>query len=349
MAIREGYPVFSKRFWFVSLAMVVSFAFVGCHEEEKITRAVRPRVNEMKRVLGAIVPPEDKRGDKEQKTWVFKVIGSDSEVEPLVDPFNDFIHSVEFDGDQPKWKLPEGWTEERAKEDGLRFTTIHTGPKGKSPDVSVTAITGEVAASIGENVDRWRVKDLGYNTFRDRRGNPDVDDFYRYISIANNRLAVLVDMTGPGPRDNAAAMRAPAPDREPFKYTLPEGWSKAPPKQFSILSFVAADKENKADITVTAAGGTMLSNVNRWRNQLQLGPMTAEQVKALPEAAIASTKGILVDITGPAAPPQANRIVGVIVQQGDQSLFFKMTGPAEFVGKQKPAFENFLKSIQLGG
>ena len=38
-----------------------------------------------------------------------------------------------------------------------------------------------------------------------------------------------------------------------------------------------------------------------------------------------------------------------MVVRGDQSIFFKMKGSAELVGKQKPAFEAFLKSVKFAG
>ena len=75
--------------------------------------------------------------------------------------------------------------------------------------------------------------------------------------------------------------------------------------------------------------------------------MTQAEAAALPEVSIGDAKGSLVDVTGTDAPPQRNRIVGAILIRPETSLFFKMMGPKDLVGRQKPAFESFLKSLIL--
>ncbi len=44
----------------------------------------------------------------------------------------------------------------------------------------------------------------------------------------------------------------------------------------------------------------------------------------------------------------AERILGVILHRDDTAWFFKMTGDADLVEKQKPAFIAFLKSVEFG-
>ena len=143
----------------------------------------------------------------------------------------------------------------------------------------------------------------------------------------------------------------PEPADPPFKYSVPEGWKKIPPtSSVYILSLLAVDQDKRADINVSVFpgdGGGVLLNVNRWRGQVNLAALTPEQIKALPEVAIGSSKGKLVDMTGPAGLPKGNRIVGAILLRERDSLFFKMMGPDDWVGKQLPAFEAFLKSIQF--
>ena len=43
------------------------------------------------------------------------------------------------------------------------------------------------------------------------------------------------------------------------------------------------------------------------------------------------------------------RIVGAICETGGRTWFFKMTGQIDAVGKQKPAFDQFLASVRFGG
>jgi hypothetical protein len=327
-------------------------ASVGCQPEEKITRRITPRLNDMKRLVAAIVLPENNQ--KEEKTWFFKLVGQESQIEPLAQPFEDFLKTIRFETPEaPSWTLPQGWSDEKSKDNNLRYATIYTGPKGTALEITVFGLQGEKAASVPDNVVRWREKDLGLkNIFTPR----DLEDFYRLEEVGK-RSAVIVDMVGPGPRREqprefpreapAGAIKPPAP---PFEYKIPDGWKETPPAvEFSILAFQAGDMDGKVEINVSIAGGSLVANVNRWRGMFKLTAMTQDQVNGLPEVVIGNAKGKLVDITGADAPPQRNRIVVAVLVRPNDSVFFKMTGPSESVGRQKPALEAFLKSIQFGG
>lgn len=339
----------SKRLLLILIPLLASFNLPGCQPEDKITREKRPRLNDMKRLLAAIVLPQ---GDRQaQKTWFFKVVGLESEIEPAVESFNDFVRSIRFaDPDHPTWTLPHGWTDDKDKK--LRYATIYVGPKGKAPELTVTALQGVKAASVPENVVRWRIQ-LGLKITR-ADGSPllgagDLEDFYRY-EHAGDLTVLVVDMIGPG-GGNMPPMEEPAPTEPPFKFEVPLGWKEIPPTdKLYVLSFVTVDKDKKAAINVSVfpgAGGGLLLNVNRWRGQVNLGALTAEQVNALPDVAVGDAKGKLVDIKGPDAPPQRNRILGAILIRATDSRFFKMMGPSDVVDQQQQAFETFLKSIKF--
>ena len=55
------------------------------------------------------------------------------------------------------------------------------------------------------------------------------------------------------------------------------------------------------------------------------------------------------DLTGPAQSGISQRMLGVGLPHGGATWFFKMTGPADLVGKQKAAFEAFVKSVKFDG
>jgi hypothetical protein len=329
------------------MPLLACFSLLGCQPEEKITRHPRPRVNDMKRMLALMVLPEK---PKEQKTWVFKLVGAESAVDPLVETFDEFAKSVKIASDAPTWTLPQGWTAAKDN-DGKRFATIHTGQKGAAPEIAVSAVEGEQAASIpAANVNRWRVQ-LGWKL---PLGADEAMDFCRVIDV-DGRAVVVVDMIGPGapttPAMKDAPRKQPGPAAPPFKYRAPPEWQKAPPNEFAALAFQAGDQAKKVDITVSilkGQGGGLLANINRWRGQVKLEDWAPAQLEGLAEVSIGAAKGKLVDMTGPKAPPQRNRIIGAILFRPDDALFFKMIGPEDLVGKQRASFETFLESVKFG-
>src|SRR5271170_5083265 len=164
------------------------------------------------------------------------------------------------------------------------------------------------------------------------------------------------DTTTPPPAAAPAAMPTtipaglPVPDASALpklKYTLPDGWQEKPPSEMRVASFGISENGKDADVSVIPLGGMAggdLPNVNRWRGQVGLQPLADDDLQKLAEKVeIAGQPADLYDMAG-----TAQRIVGVIFHRDDATWFFKMTGDADLVEKQKPAFVSFLKSFQFG-
>jgi hypothetical protein len=272
------------------------------------------------------------------KTWTFRVVDLETKIDALVGPLNQFVQSIKFSAGKPTWTLPAGWTEGKAQRG--HYATIYAGPKGEAPAVVVTELAPEQVVPAKDYVNGWRAQ-LGLKGL----DVLDLEDFFQ-DKLVDGRLAILVDMVGPNNQQQEREVPEP-----PFAYKTPPGWREIPPTStFYVLSFVAVDKDKRADINVSVMpgdGGGLAANVNRWRAQVGLGALNAAEVNALRDIAIGTTKGKLVDATGATAPAQRNRVLGAILIHENDSLFFKMTGPKEFVEQQLPAFETFLKSIQF--
>ena len=145
----------------------------------------------------------------------------------------------------------------------------------------------------------------------------------------------------------------PVPDNSglpSLKYTLPAGWETKAPSQMRVASFGVSQGGQQADISVIPLGGAAGSdpaNVNRWRGQVGLDPLTEADLAGLAEKVVVGEQPAdLYDLAGSmpgSAVPQ--RIIAVILHRNDTAWFFKMTGPAAWVAQQKTAFTAFLKSI----
>jgi len=136
------------------------------------------------------------------------------------------------------------------------------------------------------------------------------------------------------------------------QWLAPADWQAQPISGMRLASFTVTDgKGGTADVSVVNFGGTggdELANINRWRGQLKLAPVGADalasQVESLGTAAgDFSVADLTAEQAEPGKPP--SRILGAWLQRGGKVWFFKMMGPAELVGSQKPAFLGFLKSV----
>jgi hypothetical protein len=143
-----------------------------------------------------------------------------------------------------------------------------------------------------------------------------------------------------------------APPQLEFK--APIGWEEVAPGQMRVASFRINGKEGKqADVSVVplpGLAGSDLDNVNRWRGQVGLAPVTEQELAKLAEPLeIAGEKAQLYDQAGqvPGSGDKA-RILAALTRKDGVAWFFKMTGDDELVAQQKPSFIEFLKSVRFG-
>lgn len=329
----------------------------GCSAEEDVRHYTVPQAaaappvagnaaKPMQRLLGGVFTQGDKK-------WFVKCTGAEADVKEHEAEIDAFIGSFAFkDNADPSWKAPEGWRP--GKSTKFSLASFRAGPDDKPVDVTVTPAAG----GLLDNVNRWR-EQLGLAKINE-------DDFRK--TVKEKKLGdvtlLLIDLTGPGGGKMsgrppfADLAKAPpalprvgdAPPRPGLKYTTPAGWKEGKQTQFSLRSFSAGEGREAVSITVTALAGPaggLLPNVNRWREQVGLRPWTAEQFgKESTPFMVAGSPAVLVDLAG---APEGKRIVGAVLSHDEQTWFFKMGGLVDAVGRQKTAFEAFVKSVRFEG
>lgn len=138
-------------------------------------------------------------------------------------------------------------------------------------------------------------------------------------------------------RDSAAAR---------VKWTKPETWNEVPPSSMRYASFSSGAGGDKVDISVVTfrgEGGSDADNVNRWRQQLQLPPMSAAGIAT--QITPVKSEGLTfatIDIAGPNA-----RTLAAWTRRDGGVWFFKATGPGSAVEKEKENFRKFIASIRF--
>ena len=140
---------------------------------------------------------------------------------------------------------------------------------------------------------------------------------------------------------------APVPvNSVPLRWTTPAGWQKLAPTSIRLGNFVVPGPgDKKAEVTIISlpgdVGGT-LANVNRWRHEVGLGDIAEKDVTS-EKAVVDSNEGKLFEFAGP-----SERTVVAMIPRDGASWFFKMRGDSDVVAGAKPAFLEFLKSVQFG-
>jgi hypothetical protein len=175
------------------------------------------------------------------------------------------------------------------------------------------------------------------------------DDVKIYHVEKDDSPPVITPVAAP----NADSSMIPGQDNSALpqlKWTLPDGWSEKTPGQMRVASFsVTATNGEVADVGVIPlpATGQEIQLVNMWRGQMQLAAATNDDSEAV---AIGSDSGKLFDIASDAPVIDGKlraRILVAMLTSGATSWFFKMTGEESFVESQKPAFLQFLKSVNF--
>lgn len=146
-----------------------------------------------------------------------------------------------------------------------------------------------------------------------------------------------------------------------FDYELPDGWEEQPPTQFRIINLrVPAESPTAgspaAEVTLTMLmgdGGGVRANIDRWRRQVGLAPMSDEEFLGLGQRILFDQPATYVELEGSYEGMDGTRITdaglfGAVFARGQSALFVKMTGPSELLVAQRSAFLGFLDSLSLG-
>ncbi|HEY0789654.1 MAG TPA: hypothetical protein VGD78_01200 [Chthoniobacterales bacterium] len=179
-------------------------------------------------------------------------------------------------------------------------------------------------------------------------------------------IAALAPMTGcdrrsvqvyevpkePGLNRTLMAGMVPVPASVPITWTKPAGWEEQAPGEMRQGSFLAHGPDNAtADVSVTAfpgAAGGLESNLNRWRGQVGLPPLSGDELQQAARPITADrVPGLLVDYAAPDGSKEPSRILGAVFQTPEQAWFVKMTGPRAWLEAQQETFTAFVQSLRF--
>lgn len=145
-----------------------------------------------------------------------------------------------------------------------------------------------------------------------------------------------------------------------FKLVAPAEFTRQQPRSqiiaYEFTSPAAEGDERGGRLTVTAAGGSVEANIERWYGQFtQPDGGSTKDAATVEELSAAGQKIYLVDIPGtfddkpaPMAPGVKRpnyRMLGAIVATPDGNYYLKFYGPRKTVEQQREAFASMLKNL----
>lgn len=362
--------------WCLTVGLTASM-LPGCEESQQIRSYQVPHSgadqgkgasNAPRMLLGAIVPHGG-------QSWFFKAVGPPDVVEPEQEHFLQFVRSLQFPGGTqvaPTWTLPEGWEQQAGS--GMRYATLRFGSDESAAELTVIALPTPEDAGDGyvlSNVNRWR----------EQLQLPHVDGEQlaseaEIISLGETE-ATVVQMRGVGTGGMSAgeaggmlqAAGTPHPDTSPhpditsslstfsraensaLKVTAPEGWSEGEVRGMRKAAFTVVDGEQAVEITVidlVAEAGELLPNVNRWREQIQLGETTAAELAAeTQKICVGGAVGDYVELVGPEDATRPQTILAAVVLRDGKSWFVKLMGDSQLAAQEEERFKSFVRSVQF--
>lgn len=157
------------------------------------------------------------------------------------------------------------------------------------------------------------------------------------------------DAPAPGMGDSMANTAVATAAGPGLAWTAPAHWQ---PKAGSAMRkgsyAIPGEGGVSADLAITAFPGDVggeVANVNRWRGQLQLPPVSGQEVgDSITRVGHNGLDMSVVDIVSTGAAP--TRVLGAWVPHENSTWFFKLTGPDDLVAREKAAFLEFLKTVR---
>jgi len=145
------------------------------------------------------------------------------------------------------------------------------------------------------------------------------------------------------------------PREHPLLWTTPAGWTEGDPNQMRLIDLkFGPSQEGECYLSaLPGPAGGLDANINRWRSQLGLAPLTAADIEKLPRKPFLGGQAHSITADGEyknmgqEVAQKDYRLVGLIQQAPELTLFVKMTGPKALVESQMANFESFVTSLQF--
>jgi hypothetical protein len=151
------------------------------------------------------------------------------------------------------------------------------------------------------------------------------------------------------------------PRENPLAWVVPEGWTEAgadpTPGGMRLINLrFGSGGEGECYLSaMPGSAGGLEANINRWRGQMGLPALSADELAKLPKKPFLNREATYVSMdgdfkgVGATDATKGYRLVGLVQPAPEFTLFVKMTGPKELIEKNEAAFDQFIQSLSIKG
>lgn len=162
------------------------------------------------------------------------------------------------------------------------------------------------------------------------------------------------DQDGHDPHDghDHAAHASASVDPSELTWIKPAHWTVGEGSSMRVVTFDVPDSPG-SQCWVTVLPGTaggVLMNLNRWRREVGLDPITEGDLDSLPHLRVLGRDSVLLEVEGGYQGMSGPRIdeallFGVVCDLGDSLMFVKMVGPKSDLSDERSHFIAFCESL----
>jgi hypothetical protein len=150
------------------------------------------------------------------------------------------------------------------------------------------------------------------------------------------------------PPGMAGDVAAPPTPGAKLAWALPKGWSdkREGGMRYATFKPPVQGRIDASVVVLPGPAGGELQNVNRWRNQIGLGPIDDDALGKA-RTAVKSKAGTLSVYDFTSEGEKRSRVVAGLFEAGGSTWFVKLTGDAEAVASARPDFMRLMESLRL--
>jgi hypothetical protein len=154
---------------------------------------------------------------------------------------------------------------------------------------------------------------------------------------------------------NVSSSKRFGASESPLTWDLPQGWSEQEPTSLRQINLsFGPNQAGECYFTVLpGSAGGLNANINRWCKQMASAELTDEAIANLPKQTLLGFDAIKIQLDGNYTNMGAQaslpnyRLLGLITQIQDNTLFIKLTGPKDIVAANETAFNQFISSLKI--